>query len=123
MKAIKNIDKNEIAMPFEGNTYLLPMGGAFMVEDDLYVFLQERLPMSFDFKYKVAKDKPVAKVKSQRTPSLIPTAKDQDIIQEDMRVSAQAMPTSPDITPPSGTVDKDGVEWYGEGVQISGGQN
>ena len=122
MKAIKNITEKDIIYPFDFNTYTLPMGKAVFVPDDLSAHLQEQLPMSFDFNYKAVGKTPIPQVRKVKTKSFIPTEqKMKDLGTEDMRIQpVSPKPTfgNPDALPNG--VDKDGVDWYGSGIEIEG---
>lgn len=117
MKPVKNIDSHDIDFPFEGNIYHLPQNEVVLVENAFYEFLKENFPLSFAFSVKVDKDNPVVAAKKTKAPVL--TARKpllNDMVVTSGRVKNTFVPDSPDVTPASGTVDPDGVGWYGEGL-------
>jgi hypothetical protein len=122
MKAVKNICNKDLEVSFDFYTYSFPKNRIFMVDEDLLNFLQERYPMVFSFDVEIKKVAP--QVKRIKTKSLI---KPQERNVSDMQIGNSNKPEvtfgGADLTPPDGTVDKDGVGWYGEGITVEGGQN
>lgn len=127
MKVIKNIDSHDIEMPFEGFTYVLPQDKMISVPDELSEFLEDRLPLSFEFKIKPQKGA-VPLVKKTKTPVMIQSQPPNPLGEtpiQDMKI----MPVHPKATfgnpsedlPASGVTDADGVSWYGEGIEVEGG--
>lgn len=116
MKAIKNTYK-DLEMSFGGYTYKFPKGKTYLIEDDLYEHIGEIWGKVFD-DVKLLKKKQYAKPKKVKTPSYIQPEPKSTYSGNDMRItkSGRQAPTYGDGTPKSGTVDRDGVEWYGEGL-------
>lgn len=120
-KAIKNIDNHDFKIPFNFFTYSIPKEKTVLVEEDLFNFIKDSWPKSFNFEIEGVKYPTVEKVQTRayiRTQEGQPTPS--------MAVSSPTpTPTfrGADLTPPNGTVDSDGVGWYGDGIQIEGGAN
>lgn len=114
MKAIKNT-YNDIEVSFEGYTYKFPKDKIRLVEDNLYEHIKGIWQTVFD-NIKLDKKKQYIKPKKTKTPSFIQPEKQSTYNSNDMRVTeaGHQRPTFGDGTPASGTIDKDGVEWYGE---------
>lgn len=72
MQVIVNKEQKDIPVSFEGYDYVFDAGKPAQVEDDLFNFLQELLPMSFDFKPDLSKIKVVAKVQKKPTNTVFP---------------------------------------------------
>lgn len=126
MKPCKNIDKHDLSISFDFWTYSFPMDKTLMVEDKLFNFLHESFPLSFNFNVQVAKNKAVAPVRKTKTKAFIKTQEGQTATLDKEAMYVQTSKPKPtfggaDLTPPDGTVDKDGVGWYGEGIEIEGG--
>ena len=122
MKAIKNIDKHDLNIDFDFYTYSFPKNHIVMVDDKLAIFLQETLPMSFSFDVETKKVAP--QVKRTKTKAFFKTEERKP--NQDMYIeNHNPKPTfgGADLTPPDGTVDADGVGWYGSGITVEGGQN
>lgn len=120
MKPIKNIGNN-LEVPYEFYTYSFPKNRVVMVENNLFEFIKDRWPLSFDFS--IALDEKVKRppeVHKDKTPMLIKT----EDKSRDMRFSyGQPKATfGPDELPASGVTDGDGVSWFGEGVEVEGGK-
>ena len=71
---------------------------------------------------KLSKDKQYTKPKKTKTKRFILPEKESTFSSNDMRITEaghqKATFASADGTPKAGTTDKDGIEWYGEGVTI-----
>lgn len=98
-----------LTVDYEFFTYKFPKKSIVLVDDDLYAHLQDRYPMVFDFEPKKTKD-PVKKADKVKT-----GAKFKPAITDDMVV--KTFETEDFGVPQSGTVDSDGIQWEGEGVQ------
>jgi hypothetical protein len=126
MRPIRNIDNHDLKVDFDFNTYFLPKNRTVMVEEDLFNHLKEILPLSFSFDVEVgSKGKPLPMVKRTKTKSFFPTDEKRKT-NDDMYIenpNPKATFGGADLTPDSGTTDKDGVTWYGEGITIEGGKN
>lgn len=116
---VRNIDTHVIEVPFEFQTYTFPVGKIVTVSRELHAFLEDRFPLAFAFSPKITDDTPA--VESVKTKAVMPTKEEAKELGTDfMRIHAtqpEATFSSPDGAPPSGHTDKDGVEWYGEGIQ------
>lgn len=127
MKAIKNTYKEDIILPFNGTNYHFPIGKVVMINEEVWNFLNSNFPLSFTFSPKVEKGTPIPKAKEEKTKVYIKSTKiDDQMGKGDMMTDhGDEKPTfgGADVTPPDGTTDKDGVEWYGEGITVEGGQN
>ena len=106
---------------FEGWTYSFEPEKIVRIEDDLLAFLEERVPMSFD---KVETKKPPQSIPKVDKVQTQPWTRPQrgvfggQLANRNMAVFGRVNHTyvaSPDVTPPSGSIDSDGVQWYGEG--------
>lgn len=108
MKNIINKEDKELKFSFEGTDYKFPNGKLVQVEEALYDHLKGIVPLAFDFNPKVTK-KSVA----------MPVIKEKTHVAFTGGIFGKASrPVSTvDQTPQSGTADKDGVEWYGEGLE------
>jgi hypothetical protein len=123
MRTLKNIGKKDMEVPFNFNTYSFPKEKPVAVEDDVAAFIEERWPLSFNFSNKVEKDTPeVTKTKSR---AYIRPEINKKIDSSMSIDSEEAKPTfgGADQTPADGSIDGDGVSWYGEGIEITGGKN
>ena len=120
MKAIKNIEGKLLEVAFEGKTYVFGKDKTVLVEENVIEHLKETIPLAFDFKVKTTKKSIFKRVKTKTTPALRPMSSPaNDMIAT--KKGEQMMPLGKvDVTPPSGTTDRDGVSWYGEGVEIEG---
>jgi hypothetical protein len=129
MKAIKLLIGNNLDVSFDFYTYHFEVGKVYSVSDLLYDHLKTNMGLTFDFDIQETK-KPLLQVKREKTKSFIkPTqpVTDQDkSYQSDMVIKPPKVNATfgtndntlmPDITPPGGTIDGDGVEWYEEGLQ------
>jgi hypothetical protein len=122
MKVLIN-NENGFEIPFEGWTYSIPSKKEILVEDEVAVFLQERYPWITTSFPSQAKDAPVIpSVERQKTPVLLKTDEEKAALKtQDMVVTRgpridDTIPQG-DGLPISGTVDKDGIEWTGEGIE------
>jgi hypothetical protein len=110
MHVIVNKEQKDIPISFEGFDYIFSAGKPAQVEDILFNFLQELLPMSFDFKPDLSKIKVVAKVQRTPTKTVFPGGK--------FGVpSANLTKEVADDLPTNGQIDKDGVSWVGDGLE------
>lgn len=109
MHVIVNKEQKDIPVSFEGFDYLFSAGKPAQVEDDLFNFLQELLPMSFDFKPELKKITKVDQVSKTPTKTVFPGG----------RFGAQTANITRDVDelPSNGQIDKSGVEWYGPGLE------
>ncbi len=114
---IRNISDKDFNFSFDFNTYFIPKNRTLEVSKELGDFLAERWPTSFGFDIEVKK--PVAQVKGTPSRSLISREAEDKTYDTTMRVSPTRINAtfgSIDQSPASGTTDKDGVEWVGEGL-------
>jgi len=115
-KVIFSPAENELEMPFEGTTYIIPPKKDVLVENEGFVsFLKETLPW-IEVKEPKREKEPyfVTKAKTKKTPVYREVKPTSDFV---ARKIALEEDLGVDGLPPSGMVDKDGVEWIGEGVQ------
>jgi len=110
MKIIKNIEKKELRFQFEGYEYRFEPEKPLQVEDDLYNYLKEIVPLAFDWEAKPPKSGVVAKAPRVKFKPNFPGAK------FGIREGHQSLST--DGLPASGIMDRDGVEWYGAGIEV-----
>lgn len=116
-KAVKNIGTNNMEVPFDFYTYTFPKGKTVLAEEKLAQFLEESWPKNFEFSDET---KGISVVDRVKTRVLIRTQeKTQDMVTS--RINPQPTFGGADLTPVDGTVDKDGVGWYGEGITVEGG--
>ena len=125
MKIVKNLESHSIHLPFNFNTYTFPISKIVSVPDDVYDFLKSNFPLSFSFD--VDTKKPVSEVKSEKTKAYIkPEEHVATFKTGDMNIET-GRPNNTfagiDDTPADGIVDRDGVGWYGEGIEIEGANN
>jgi len=71
MVIIKNKERKLLEFPFEGTTYVIGPRETVWVKEDLAEHIKERCPLSFDFEAKASKKKPIRKVRSYPTKSLL----------------------------------------------------
>lgn len=119
MKTIKNIDNHNLYVPFNFKTYTLAKGIVASVPDDLYEHLVQNWPLSFQV---IEDNKNHREAKSVKTKVYVSPASPTS----PMKIGMQEKPTfgQADQTPNAGTIDRDGVSWFGEGIEISkGGQS
>jgi len=118
MKLIKNAAKSNIQVGFEGFDYLIPAGKEVLADEKVTSFLKERYPFLEISKPPKAKGvSPIPQIEKKKSKVYAQPAKPTT----DMKVTRKFNPSetvSPDALPTSGTVDKDGVEWVGEGITL-----
>jgi hypothetical protein len=119
MRTIKNISGQKFEVPFDFNTYTFQNEKKVRVEQKLFEFLLERWPLSFSFNEKTEKDTPV--VESVKTKSYLPSKEDAKELGTDFmsihNTEPEATFGTPDGLPPDGRTDKDGVAFYGPGIE------
>lgn len=109
MKVIVNKEGKELSFDFNGKTYTFATTKeGFKVEDDLYNHLKEIVPLAFNFS---PKDKNLAVIE----PNIVVTQN--KFTGATFGVQSKKFENNPDETPANGKTDKDGVEWYGDGLQ------
>jgi hypothetical protein len=114
---IKNISDNDLNFSFDFRTYSIPKNKPLTVPEKVAEFLSERWPKSFEFNLEGKKTTPL--VKSMPSKSFI--AKEAVVKNPESTMQAGLSHEQPtfgavDNLPMSGTTDKDGVEWVGEGL-------
>jgi len=123
MIAVKNIAEKDIKVSFEGYTYEFPQDKTRLIQNKLYEHIRELWPKGVFHKL-VKSRKQMLKVKRTKTKSYVKPEGKPDFTNVDMRITKAGSQKSTfgsiDGTPRSGTVDGDGVEWYGEGAVIEG---
>ena len=115
MKAI--VKKGEsMVVSFEGYDYMFPADKPVSVTDELYKFVIEGWPMSFK-KYEGKKTEVIPTISRKETKSSFP--KEARFASKDMMVTppVNRQVMGIDNIPTNGTVDADGVEWTGEGLE------
>lgn len=106
-----------MTVSFEGYDYSFPKGNPVSVNGELYDFVMERWPLAFK-PYEGGKKEVIPTISKVQTKSVMP--RDQRYIAKDMIAGPSERPKSnfePEVTPKSGTVDADGVQWVGEGLE------
>jgi hypothetical protein len=116
-----NIDK-DIDIGFEGWDYYIPANKAVLIDDRFAKFIEERLPFVMVVEPPKGKVE-VPKIKKKKTAVYIqPSGKITQPNTQDMVAGVhrnpQDMVENIDGTPTSGTVDRDGIEWTGEGIEV-----
>ena len=120
MKAIQNTINKDLEVSFEGYTYMFPKSKTpLLVENNLYEHIKGIWNKVFkDIK---TSQKQMLKPKRKKTPSYIKQEPESTYSTNDMRVTeaGHQVPTFKGVegVPTSGTVDKDGIEWYGTGIE------
>ncbi len=109
MHVIINKEQKDIPVSFEGSDYLFSAGKPAQIEDTLFTFLQELLPMSFDFKPDLKKLTKVDEVSKTPTKTVFPGGK--------FGAPTANITRGVDELPSNGQIDKDGVEFYGKGLE------
>jgi hypothetical protein len=118
MQVIVNKEQKDIPVSFEGNDYTFVAGKPVQVEDNLYEFVKELLPMCFDFKPELKKIDKVEELVKVPTKAIFIGGK--------FGIQSESLPNAKfpnmnvevaDETPESGKTDKSGVEWYGGGLE------
>ena len=101
---IKNIDRNDIEVAYEGTTYIFPMKQIVQVDDEVGKFTVEKYPLSFSkgSQLKAADAKPV---ETYKTKVYMAT---QQLQREEPMVNSE-----PAIT----QIDNSDQSWYGDGIQ------
>lgn len=110
MKVIINKESKSLVCDFNGNTYTIPEFGFISIPDDLYEHLKELWPLSLNFEPELT-EKDKAKIKEvEFKPTINKFTGGQ--------FGIQTKKIGKDLTTniPNGT-DKDGVEWYGPGLE------
>ena len=123
MKAIKNIDKHDIVIPYEGFTYTFPVQEIVTVDEKVHEYVANGWPLSFSISPKVDKMTPVKEVSKVKTKSMFAAnRKTDDLGTEDMQIQSPMgeVPTfgGVDQTPADGKTDADGISWYGPGIEV-----
>lgn len=121
MTAVKFNEPFEIN--YEGWIYKFSPDKVVKVEDEVYAFLNDRVPLSFE-KVEAKNINFLPKVeKVQAIPWSRPPKRGvfggevANVSQAVFNGSSQVVSQPVDVTPPGGTVDSDGVEWYGKGEE------
>lgn len=116
MKIIRNLEKKQIIVSVNGKDWILPGRKTVFVDNDVWEDLKNRLPLSFDFKPEKKGDV-IPKAQFKKTKAYL-KAEPATTSGEDMIINKTILndQTAPDQTPLSGTIDNDGVAWYGKGV-------
>jgi hypothetical protein len=109
MHVIVNKEQKDIPVSFEGFDYLFGAGKPAQVEDNLFDFLKELLPMSFEFKPDLSKLTVVHEVTKTPTKTVFPGGK--------FGAQTANITRGVDELPSNGQIDKDGVEFYGKGLE------
>jgi len=110
MKVIVNKEGKPLSFDFEGKTYTFPViNGGFKVEEPLYNHLKEIVPLAFNFNPKEGKNVAVVDPEIKDTKNVFTGA--------GFGIQSKKLDMNYDTTPASGKSDKDGVEWYGDGLQ------
>lgn len=120
MPIIRNKGNKDLKFSWDFNTYTFPKGKMVFVSKELYEFVIDRWPLAFDFNIELKDSKGVPEVKKEKSPSLIKTQPVNTNQSDNVSVRRQVTFSDVDNTPASGTTDKDGVGWYGEGLEIEG---
>ena len=129
MKAVKNIDKHDIDVSYNFFTYHFPKDIVVLVDsEDLVNYISTNLPLSFSFgsQLEAKKGEELPLVKKEKTKAYIKTEQDFKITENDMYVETEKPePTfgKEEELPKEGQVDKDGTEWYGEGISLDDGKS
>lgn len=120
-KAVKFNDSEKIEVSFEFKTYIFYKDKPVLVPDNLHAFLQERFPLAFSFGAQLLKEKDLKEVEHFKTKSFFPDKEAAKELGNDFMEIHAAKPDAtfgtPDGLPAAGQVDKDGIQFYGEGVQ------
>ena len=123
MIAVKNISDKKIEIPFEGYTYKFKEGSTLLITEDLYNHIRSIWEKGV-FKEIKKSQKQMLRAPKVKTPAVIKQEPIDTFKSNDMKITkgGTQSPTlsNPDATPASGTIDGDGVEWYGEGAVIEG---
>jgi hypothetical protein len=117
MKTVENIDDKEMVVSYEGWDYTFPPRKPVFVNEALYDFVKDGWPLTFATT-KVEKGKVIPTVEKRKTKNFFPTQAYRS--SNDMIITpsnAQTVPANPDGLPQAGGVDKDGVEWVGDGIE------
>ena len=116
MKVIVNKEQKDLTISFEGNDYTFVAGKPALVEDALFIHLQEIVPLAFEFKPDLKKITNVVEVSKVPTKNVFPGGKFGVQSSNLTRVNFPNINPVADETPASGNIDKDGIEWTGEGL-------
>jgi hypothetical protein len=113
-KVINSPIDHDIEIGFQGTNYIIPPKKDVLIEDETAVaFLVERFPWLAVSEPKRDKEPYfIAKVKTEKTPVYANAP-----AKGDMVITPRSTTDAVDELPSSGTIDRDGVEWVGEGVQ------
>jgi len=109
MIAIKNIEPKEMVVSYEGTDYIFPNEKVVLVEDKVYDFIKESYPLTFKFKVKLSKKKPVPKVSTKKT-QVFSIASNRV---SDMNVTLNGQQANTFANP-----ETEGPEYYGKGIEI-----
>jgi len=110
MKAIRNIEGKKLLVSYKGNDFEFPKGKAVLVDKKLFEHIRNLIPLAFDFDYKAKKGEELSEPKQKKT---------NPVFQKNVTTlrKNEGLSLKPDQTPESGTTDRDGVSWYGPGLQ------
>lgn len=115
MQVIVNKEQKDLTISYEGTDYIFRAGKPVQVEDNIYEYLKELLPLSFDFKPDLKKIKSVDELHTEPTKVVFPGGK---FGIQSANISKVRFPNQNiDETPADGKIDKDGVEFYGRGLE------
>ena len=125
MKLVINPLEKSFDISFEGWTYTIPVDGKGVLvrEDRVAAFFEEKCPFLRVRKPPKTKGvSPYPQITRKKTPIYIKSSPyAEDLGTEDMKISKVGVNDATmniDNLPKSGTVDRDGVEWVGEGIEI-----
>lgn len=110
MKVIKNIEGKELKFQFEGHEYRFEPGKILQVDEALYDYLYATVPLAFKWDVKLKKSAVVKKAPRVKFAPNFPGSR--------FGLKSVNVAKGPDGLPLSGTTDRDGVDWYGEGLQV-----
>lgn len=110
MRAIKNVSEKELVISFEGFDYIFPKEKPVVVDEALYNHVLENWPLAFN-SYSGGKKEIVPTIMKKKTRSF---AAGRTVFG---KPGENAEENEVEGLPASGTVDKDGVAWFGEGLE------
>ncbi len=123
MRIVTNKSDSNIEIPYEGWTYTLLADDNRLAEEGIAYFLRERYPFVQVTKPPVGKKlgpSAIPTIERKKTPAYIAPDPRKKAEEEAMRITPAVVKDATyenDGLPQSGSTDKDGVEWVGEGIE------
>lgn len=121
MKIVTNKSNGKIEIAYEGWTYTLKSDDSRKVDEKTADFLHERYPFVQVTELTTKKGvSSIPQIEREKTRVYVKPGVREEAENEAMKITPAVVRDAtlePDSLPTSGTTDKDGVEWVGEGIE------